>query len=86
MLSGSGRHLAEGGVLVLYGPFRLDGQHTSDSNRDFDAELKQRDPSWGVRDAEAVIECARERGLAFVRRVAMPANNQCLIFTRAGHA
>jgi SAM-dependent methyltransferase len=86
LLSGASRHLRQGGVLVIYGPFRLGGEHTSESNRAFDADLKARDASWGVRDAEAVIDCARERGLSFTRRVAMPANNQCLIFTRSAVA
>src|SRR3546814_8234366 len=40
----------EGGTLVVYGPFNHDGGYTSDSNRDFDAWLKARDPRSGIRD------------------------------------
>jgi hypothetical protein len=83
LLRGVGRVLRVDGVFVLYGPFRLDGQHTSESNERFDAGLKARDPSWGVRDAETVIALAAERGLRFIERVAMPANNQCLVFHRS---
>ncbi len=83
LLRGVGQVLRAGGVLVLYGPFRLDGQHTSESNQRFDEGLKARDPRWGVRDAETVIALAAEHGLAFSERVAMPANNQCLVFRKS---
>jgi SAM-dependent methyltransferase len=83
LMRGAGRHLAPGAVLVLYGPYRIGGQHTAASNAAFDADLRRRDPTWGVRDLEAVVETARVHGLALQERVAMPANNQTLVFTRA---
>ena len=86
-----GQALKLGGVFVLYGPFRIAGAHTSPSNETFDDGLRARDPSWGVRDLEAVVEHAAARGLVFEERVQMPANNQCLVFRRrskpaSGHA
>jgi SAM-dependent methyltransferase len=83
LMRGAGRHLAPGGVLVLYGPFRVGGAHTAPSNAAFDADLRQCDPAWGVRDLEAVIEAAAAQGLTFAERVPMPANNQTLIFHRS---
>jgi hypothetical protein len=83
LLRGVGKYLRAGGVFVLYGPFRLNGAHTSESNEQFDAGLRARDARWGVRDAETVIALAAAEGLTFVERVAMPANNQILIFRRA---
>ncbi|MGC4087146.1 MAG: DUF938 domain-containing protein [Polyangiaceae bacterium] len=82
LLRGAARHLVRGGVLVVYGPFRLNGAHTAASNEAFDADLRSRDVRFGVRDAEAVIEFAERAGLAFEERVAMPANNQILVFRR----
>ncbi|HEX4353544.1 MAG TPA: DUF938 domain-containing protein [Polyangiales bacterium] len=82
LLAGAGRTLIEGGVLVLYGPYRIGGEHTSTSNAEFDANLKARDPRWGVRDLEVVIERAAEQGLQFETRVPMPANNQTLVFRK----
>jgi hypothetical protein len=81
-LRGAGAYLRVGGVLAMYGPFRLEGAHTAESNARFDASLKQRDPSWGVRDLESVSEAAAAHGLGLEERVAMPANNQMLIFRR----
>lgn len=83
LLQGAGRHLRAGGVLVLYGPFRVGGEHTADSNRRFDADLRAQDPSWGVRDLEAVSELAGTHGLVLRERVPMPANNLCLVFDRS---
>jgi hypothetical protein len=82
LIDGVARNLEDAGVFVLYGPFRIAGQHTAPSNEAFDASLKERDPSWGVRDLEAVTALARRHGLALRERSEMPANNQCLVFAR----
>lgn len=83
LIRGAGRHLAAGGVLVVYGPFRVGGNHTAPSNAAFDADLRARDPAWGVRDVEAVVALADDQGLVLERTVAMPANNLTLVFRRA---
>ena len=82
LFAGARRHLRPSGALVLYGPFHIGGQPTSDSNAAFDASLRQRDPRWGVRDLEAVLELADSAGLLLEERVAMPANNQLLVFRK----
>jgi hypothetical protein len=82
LFDGLGRHLVPGAVFVLYGPFRIGGKHTAPSNEAFDADLRQRDPAWGVRELEAVEALARRHGLVLSERVAMPANNQSLVFVR----
>ena len=82
LLLGVGRHLAQGGPLGLYGPFKIDGRHTAPSNEAFDASLRARDPRWGVRDLETVIALADAQGLSFERRIEMPANNQIVLFRR----
>lgn len=75
--------LAEQATLVVYGPFNRGGKFTSDSNRDFDASLRARDPRMGIRDFEAVDALASHIGLVLVEDVAMPANNRCLVWHRA---
>ena len=69
-------------TLVVYGPFNYSGEFTSDSNRQFDASLRARDPRMGIRDFEAVDGLARAIGLALIDDIAMPANNRCLVWRR----
>jgi SAM-dependent methyltransferase len=83
LVRGVGRHLRSGGVFVLYGPFRIDGRHTAPSNERFDADLRERDASWGVRDLADVIHEAERHGIHLRERVAMPANNFSVVFARA---
>ncbi len=75
--------LTAGGVLHIYGPFRVDGAFTSASNEAFDASLKQRNPLWGLRDLETVTEAARSSGFGHPVVRQMPANNFSLTFRRS---
>ncbi|HEY0767704.1 MAG TPA: DUF938 domain-containing protein [Steroidobacteraceae bacterium] len=70
------------GVLCVYGPFRYQGRYTSDSNAEFDAQLKARDPVSGIRDFEALDALARAQGLVLAADHAMPANNRTLLWCR----
>ena len=69
-------------TLVVYGPFNYGGDFTSESNRDFDASLRARDPRMGIRDSEVVDALARAIGLQLVADISMPANNRTLVWTR----
>lgn len=69
-------------VVAVYGPFNRAGSYTSDSNREFDAWLKARDPRSGIRDFEAVDALARTAGLELAIDAAMPANNVLLAWRR----
>jgi SAM-dependent methyltransferase len=82
LLRGAGRSLQSGGVLYLYGPYRVGGSHTAPSNAAFDATLRAQDPDWGVRDLEAVVTLATSYGLALRETVPMPANNLSVVFER----
>lgn len=82
LFAGVAEGLSEGGMLFLYGPFRIGGEHTAPSNAAFDEDLRRRDPSWGVRDLERVEELGQASGLELVERKEMPANNWMLIFKR----
>ena len=82
LVAGATRLLDRGGLLVLYGPFAIDGQHTAPSNAAFDADLRRRDPSWGVRDLAEVSAVADAAGFTLRERVSMPANNLVVVFER----
>nr|WP_228576919.1 DUF938 domain-containing protein [Halomonas sp.] len=79
LMARSAERLCEGGVLYLYGPYRRDGRHTAPSNEAFDADLKARDPRWGVRDLEQVVSEARKHGFMLEQAIEMPANNLSVV-------
>ena len=82
LMRGAAGVLPPGGLLYLYGPFTVGGIHTAESNADFDASLRARDPAWGVRDLAAVTAEANAAGFAAPEAVPMPANNLSLFFRR----
>ena len=84
LFEGVGRLLPAGGVFAVYGPFNQEGGYTSDSNREFDAWLKARDPRSAIRDFEAVDALARRNGLRLRDDRQMPANNRMLVWQSEG--
>jgi hypothetical protein len=86
LLAGAVRLLRPNGVLFFYGPFMRGGTHTAASNAAFDADLKTRDPRWGVRDVDSLIGEAAPYGLELREVVKMPANNLSLVFVKADSA
>lgn len=82
LFRGAGAVLGERGIVAIYGPFRYARSFTSQSNGDFDAQLRARDPHSGIRDFEDVDTLARAQGLALLADYRMPANNQLVIWTR----
>lgn len=83
LLRGAARYLAPGGVLVVYGPFIELGVPTAPGNLAFDAELRARNPAWGLRGLGQIRHEAAGAGLALVERHALPANNLLLVFQHA---
>jgi SAM-dependent methyltransferase len=84
--AGVAQHLAPGAPFICYGPFSRHGRHTSESNERFDRELKARDAASGVRDLDDLEALGRSVGLRLSGEVALPANNQILVWRRTGAA
>lgn len=82
LVRGAARILPTGGMLYLYGPYRLGGRHTASSNEAFDTDLRRQNPAWGVRDVEAVVALATTYGFRSPLIEQMPANNVSLLFRR----
>lgn len=82
LIAGAGKLLSNGGLLVVYGPFKYGGQYTSASNASFDQMLQQRDPQSGIRDFEWINRLVANQGLKLMQDNAMPANNQCIIWQK----
>ena len=80
LIANAARILPEGGPLILYGPWLKDGIETAASNLAFDADLKARDPQWGLRRVEDFAAAAALQGFDFAEWRQMPANNLMLLF------
>ncbi len=82
LLDGAARTLPDGAPMILYGPWLVEGVETAPSNLAFDADLKARDPQWGLRSLARFRREAAIRGLMFEERRDMPASNVMLLFRR----
>lgn len=79
LLEGARRILPAGAPLIMYGPWVKGDIETAPSNLDFDADLRRRDPAWGLRRVEDFSKAAEARGLKFEATQIMPANNLMLL-------
>ncbi len=86
LMRGAARHLSAAGQLITYGPYLEDEVPTAPSNVAFDADLRRRDPAWGLRRLADVAQEAAQAGLVLHERVPMPANNLLLAWRRRGPA
>lgn len=82
LLDGARRLLNPGAPLIMYGPWLKDDIPTAPSNLDFDADLKRRDPKWGLRRVEDFAAAGDARGLRLEAIHPMPANNLMLLLRR----
>ena len=78
----SGKLLNNGKFLMLYGPFKIDNKHISQSNELFDSSLKMQNKSWGVRDLREVSKEATKNGFIEEKLIRMPANNFSVIYRK----
>jgi hypothetical protein len=84
LIAGAARVLGEDGALILYGPWIVEGIETAPSNLAFDADLRRRDPAWGLRRVNDFAAEADMRGFRLAGERRMPANNTMLLFARTG--
>jgi hypothetical protein len=82
LLDGAARLLSPGEPLIMYGPWLKDDIPAAPSNLAFDADLRSRDPEWGLRRVEDFGEAAADRGFELAETRTMPANNLMLLWRR----
>jgi SAM-dependent methyltransferase len=82
LMRGATRLLAPQGLLLTYGPYLEDDVPTAAGNLAFDADLRARNPEWGIRRLADVRDAAHAAGLALRERVPMPANHLLLAWSR----
>jgi SAM-dependent methyltransferase len=82
LMQGASSVLGPGAPLILYGPYKVGGRHTADSNAAFDRSLRARNAEWGVRDLDRMTELAESHGFELESSIAMPANNLIVVYRR----
>jgi len=78
----SGKLLNYEKFFILYGPFKIKDNHSSESNELFDKSLKSQNDDWGVRNLEDVNKEAIINGFQQIQIIKMPANNLTLIYKK----
>ena len=78
----AGNRLPPEGKLILYGPFNYKNQYTSESNRQFDVWLKDRDPASGIRNFEDLNILMDRVNMKLKGDFEMPANNRILYWQK----
>ena len=82
LVAGAARLLPAEAPLMLYGPFLQAGAPTSAGNLAFDADLRARDPAWGLRRLEDLAALAEAAGFGGPAVRPMPAANLFVTFRR----
>jgi hypothetical protein len=82
LIKGAAAILPSRSPLYLYGPYKREGFETVPSNQAFDRSLRDRNPTWGLRDLKAVTATAQTLGFSGPVITEMPANNLSVVFRR----
>ena len=80
LIRGAAAILPPASPFYLYGPYKRKGFATAPSNEAFDRNLRDRNPTWGLRDLEAVAAIAQSVGFSVPTVTEMPANNLSVVF------
>ena len=79
---GAASALAPDGLLIFYGPIKMNGVHTGQGNAAFDDTLRARNPDWGIRDIAELTSVASPLGFRDPEVTGMPADNRLIVFRR----
>lgn len=80
IFAGCKQVLGHAGKLCVYGPFSINGSHTSQGNIQFDQQLRASGPASGIRDLQELDGLAKMAGFCACRCVEMPANNLFVVW------
>ncbi len=82
LFSGAEKLLGPHEPLILYGPYIRSGVETAPSNLAFDADLKRRNPAWGLRQLDDVSALATIHNFRLENVQDLPANNIAVIYRK----
>ncbi len=80
LFAGAAKNLKSNGQLILYGPYRKNGEYSGEGDIEFEKWLKSLNPSYAIRDIHDVCEVAKRHGLVLDETHIMPANNFIQVF------
>ncbi|CUH54038.1 DUF938 domain-containing protein [Shimia marina] len=83
LISEAAKALSSGGHLLMYGPFKRNGQLVSEGDQRFDADLRNQDPEIGYKSDVDLADFAATRALLLAQTIEMPANNLLIKFTKS---
>ncbi len=83
LVKGAKEILPINGLVYLYGPYKINNQHTALSNQEFDRYLQTQDGTWGVRNWEDIESIANDNNFVLENKITMPANNFSLILRKS---
>ena len=76
--------LEEDGKLYIYGPFKVDGAFTTESNKEFDDTIQSAGVSeWGLKDVKDISKAAEQTGMKLADKINMPSNNFMLVYEKS---
>ena len=78
----AGNILKKDGLLMLYGPFNINGKSISESNLQFDKSLKSQNEEWGIRDLNDINQIGINHGLENYKVIHMPSYNFSIMFKK----
>ncbi|PPC88974.1 MAG: hypothetical protein CTY34_12935 [Methylobacter sp.] len=85
MMNCAAKLLNKDGILIIYGPFKVEGAFTTDTNQAFHDTLASHNvPEWGLKDVADLRAAAANHGMVLKEIIDMPANNFSLIFGPSG--
>lgn len=67
-------------TIIIYGPFKINGNFKTDSDVEFEKWLKSRSSQSGLRGLSDIINLASKAGFSLSYNYDMPANNHLLVF------
>lgn len=77
-----GKNLEQDALFIAYGAFKYGGEFTTESNKEFESWLKERDPKAGLKDFEKIKDELKKRSFELLDDISMPASNQLLVFKK----
>ena len=82
LFKNASNYLTSEKILFFYGPYKIDGRHTAESNDAFDKSLQSQNTEWGVRNLDDMIELAQTHNFRVAETIKMPANNLSIVLNK----